>query len=151
MLTAKADEVDRVVGLEMGADDYVTKPFSMREMVARIRATLRRQQMAGQSVEAVAFEDEPLQVDLSKPAVTAGGTVVSLTPRELSLLRVLLAHRGRARSREQLLAEAWGDDEYIDPRTVDVHVRWLRRKIEPDPEHPRYVETVRGIGYRFAG
>jgi len=149
MLTAKAEEVDRVVGLEMGADDYVTKPFSMRELVARVRAALRRQEMLARSTEQAGFADEHLVVDLERPSVEAGGKPVALAPRELSLLRVLLAHRGRARTRQQLLNDAWGDDEYIDPRTVDVHIRWLRRKLEPDPEHPVYIETIRGIGYRF--
>jgi DNA-binding response OmpR family regulator len=150
MLTARAEEVDRVLGLEMGADDYVTKPFSMRELVARVRAALRRQEMVAQPSEHPRFDDGHLLVDLAGPAVEVGGEAVSLAPRELSLLRVLLIHRGRARTRQQLLDEAWGSDEYIDPRTVDVHVRWLRRKLEPDPERPRYIETVRGIGYRFS-
>jgi DNA-binding response OmpR family regulator len=150
MLTAKAEEVDRVVGLEVGADDYVTKPFSMRELVARVRAALRRQSMLAYPPEQPGFDDGHLTVDLTRPSVAVNGKPVALSPRELSLLRALLAHRGRARTRHQLLEEAWGSDEYIDPRTVDVHIRWLRQKIEPDPEHPRYIETIRGIGYRFA-
>jgi len=150
MLTARAEEVDRVVGLEVGADDYVTKPFSMRELIARVRAALRRQEMLARSQERPAFSDGHLAVDLEAPSVTVGGKAVLLAPRELSLLRVLLLHRGRARTRQQLLDEAWGSDEYIDARTVDVHIRWLRRKLEPDPDHPQYIETVRGIGYRFA-
>jgi two-component system response regulator RegX3 len=150
MLTAKAAEVDRVVGLEMGADDYVTKPFSMRELAARVGAALRRQEMVAQAPQSVGYDDGHLMIDLERPAVEVGGDPVALSPRELSLLRVLLAHRGRARSRQQLLDEAWGEDEYVSPRTVDVHVRWLRCKIERDPEKPRYIETVRGIGYRFA-
>jgi DNA-binding response OmpR family regulator len=150
MLTAKAEETDRVVGLEVGADDYVTKPFSMRELIARVRAVLRRQELAAQASEQPRFDDGHLVVDLEKPRVELAGSEVRLSPRELSLLRVLLAHRGRARTRQQLLDEAWGEDEYVDPRTVDVHVRWLRQKVEPDPEHPRYIETVRGVGYRFS-
>jgi DNA-binding response OmpR family regulator len=150
MLTAKAEEVDRVVGLEVGADDYVAKPFSMRELIARVRAALRRQDMLRRPQERITFGDARLAVDLDAPSVTVSGNVISLTPRELSLLRVLLLHRGRARTRQQLLDEAWGGDEYIDARTVDVHIRWLRKKLEPDPEHPHYIETVRGIGYRFA-
>jgi DNA-binding response OmpR family regulator len=150
MLTAKAEEVDRVVGLEVGADDYVTKPFSMRELIARVRAALRRQDMLGRPQERMAFSDARLAIDLDAPSVTVNGNMISLTPRELSLLRVLLLHRGRARTRQQLLDEAWGGDEYIDARTVDVHVRWLRKKLEPDPEHPQYIETIRGLGYRFA-
>jgi len=148
MLTAKAEEVDKVIGLEVGADDYVTKPFSMRELVARVRAALRRQAMLA-TVAVAGFEDERLSVDLERPAVAVEGRAVSLSPREWGLLKALLAHRGRARTRQQLLEEAWGGDEYIDPRTVDVHVRWLRKKLEPDPDHPAYLETVRGIGYRF--
>jgi len=150
MLTARAEEVDRVLGLEMGADDYVTKPFSMRELVARVRATLRRQEMLAQSADQPRFEDERLVIDLAGPSVEVEGSPVALTPREYSLLRVLLIHRGRARTRQQLLDEAWGSDQFIDPRTVDVHIRWLRQKLEPDPEHPAYIETIRGIGYRFS-
>ena len=150
MLTAKAEEIDRVVGLEMGADDYVTKPFGMRELVARVRAALRRQELFSRPGTPPTFADEHLSVDLEQPRVMKEGQEVSLAPRELRLLRVLLVHRGRVRTRQQLLEEAWGSDEYIDPRTVDVHVRWLRKKLEPDPERPRYIETVRGLGYRFA-
>ncbi len=149
MLTAKAEEVDRIVGLEVGADDYVTKPFSMRELVARARAALRRQNMLTQPSEEAGFDDGHITVDLAKPSVEVKGKPIVLSPRELSLLRALLAHRGHARTRHQLLEEAWGSDEYIDPRTVDVHIRWLRQKLEPDPDHPQYIETVRGIGYRF--
>ena len=149
MLTAKAEEVDRVVGLEVGADDYVTKPFSMRELVARVRAALRRQAMLVASAGQPSFADEHLTVDPEKPQVSVAGAPVVLSPREWGLLKALLAHRGRARTRHQLLDEAWGSDEYIDTRTVDVHIRWLRKKLEPDPEHPQYIETVRGIGYRF--
>ncbi len=149
MLTAKAAEVDRVVGLEMGADDYVTKPFSMRELVARVRAVLRRREMTEAVHDLASLEDAHLKIDLSRPEVLVRGEALTLTPRELALLKALLAHRGRARTRQQLLKEAWGEDEFIDPRTVDVHVRWLRRKLEPDAANPRYIETVRGIGYRF--
>jgi len=122
----------------------------MRELVARVRAGLRRQEMLAGGGPGAAFQDEHLVVDLERPRVMAGDAEVTLAPRELSLLRALLAHRGRARTREQLLTEAWGSDEYIDPRTVDVHIRWLRKKLEPDPDRPRYFETVRGIGYRFS-
>jgi DNA-binding response OmpR family regulator len=149
MLTAKAAEVDRVVGLEVGADDYITKPFSMRELVARVRAALRRQAMAARPATGATFDDGHLKIDLERPATEVAGRAVALSPRELGLLRVLLAHRGRARTREQLLNEAWGEAEYIDARTVDVHIRWLRKKIERDPGQPEYIETVRGIGYRF--
>jgi DNA-binding response OmpR family regulator len=150
MLTARAEEMDMVVGLEVGADEYVTKPFGMRALVARVRALLRRQEMALLPSQQSGYSDDYLVIDLSRPAVQTAGKDVALTPQELALLRVLLTHRGRARSREQLLEEAWGGDEYIDQRTVDVHIRWLRQKLEPDAEHPRYIETVRGIGYRFS-
>ena len=149
MLTAKAEEIDRVLGLELGADDYVTKPFSMRELIARVRAALRRQEMLAQGLEQPSYADDYLLIDLSRPAVEVQKQPVILAPRELGLLRALLANRGRVRSRQQLLKDAWGDEEYIDPRTVDVHIRWLRQKLEPDPEHPIYIETVRGLGYRF--
>jgi DNA-binding response OmpR family regulator len=149
ILTARASETDRVIGLEVGADDYVTKPFSMRELIARVRAALRRQSLAQQSVEQSQFRDERLSVDFERPSVRVEGEEVQLSPQELSLLKALLAHRGRVQTREQLLEEAWGDAEFVTQRTVDVHIRWLRQKLEADPEHPRYIETVRGIGYRF--
>jgi DNA-binding response OmpR family regulator len=150
MLTAKAEEVDRIVGLEMGADDYITKPFSMRELIARVRAALRRQEMFTAVPEELTFHDEHLQVDLAAPSVAVAGQTVLLTPRELALLRALLKHRGRVRTRQQLLEEAWGESEFIDARTVDVHIRWLRKKLEQDPDHPVYLETIRGLGYRFS-
>ena len=149
MLTAKAEEVDRVVGLEVGADDYVTKPFSMRELIARVRALLRRQAMLAQTSARLVFSDDHLALDLDRPCVEVEGKSVTLSARELALLRALVVHRGRVRTRRQLLEEAWGGDEYIDPRTVDVHIRWLRKKLEPDSERPRYIETIRGLGYRF--
>jgi DNA-binding response OmpR family regulator len=149
MLTARADEVDKVIGLEVGADDYVTKPFSMRELIARVRAALRRQRMLATPAGQAGFDDGHLAVDLERPSVSIDGDPVALSPREWGLLKALLAHRGRARTRHQLLEEAWGGDEYIDARTVDVHIRWLPKKLEPDPEHPQYIETVRGIGHRF--
>jgi two-component system, OmpR family, response regulator RegX3 len=151
MLTAKAAESDRVVGLEMGADDYITKPFSMKELAARIRANLRRQEMMLAPSDLPGFDDGRLLIDLSRPKITIAGEPVALAPREFALLKVLLTHRGRARTRQQLLEEAWGSDAYIDIRTVDVHIRWLRQKLEADAERPHYIETVRGIGYRFAG
>jgi len=149
MLTARAEEVDKVIGLEVGADDYVTKPFSMRELVARVQAALRRQSMLASPAAQISFDDGRIAVDLERPSVLIDGSPVALSPREWGLLKALLAHRGRARTRHQLLDEAWGGDEYIDARTVDVHIRWLRKKLEPDPDHPAYIETVRGIGYRF--
>lgn len=149
IVTARNEEVDRVTGLEVGADDYITKPFSMRELLARVRAVLRRQALSAARPVAPEFGDGHLTVNLERPSVEVKGRPVRLSPRELSLLRALLAHRGRARTRLQLLEEAWGSSDHYDPRTVDVHVRWLRKKLERDPENPVYIETVRGIGYRF--
>jgi DNA-binding response OmpR family regulator len=147
MLTARAAEGDRLVGLEAGADDYVTKPFGMRELIARVRAALRRQRMLQQPIEQ--FSDERLSLDFERPSVRVQGHEIQLSLQQLRLLRALVSHRGRVRTREQLLEEAWGGDEFVTPRTVDVHIHWLRRKIENDPEHPQYIETIRGMGYRF--
>jgi two-component system alkaline phosphatase synthesis response regulator PhoP len=121
----------------------------MRELVARVRAALRRREMGASPDAGAGFEDSHLHLDLVAPLIKVKGEAVALAPRELALLKVLLAHRGRARTRQQLLEEAWGGDDYIDLRTVDVHIRWLRQKLEPNPEKPVYIETVRGIGYRF--
>jgi two-component system alkaline phosphatase synthesis response regulator PhoP len=149
ILTALTDEVDRVAGLEIGADDYVVKPFSVRELIARVRAALRRQEMVAATDKAREFNDGYLVVDLDRPSVSVNGKPVALSPLERRLLGALLTHRGSARTRSQLLEEAWGSADYTDPRTVDVHVQSLRQKLEPDPKDPRYIETVRGIGYRF--
>jgi DNA-binding response OmpR family regulator len=149
LVTALGAEADRVLGLEVGADDYVTKPFSMRELLARVRAALRRQEMLASAPGEIQFDDGYLSVDTPRHEVSANGRVVGLSPREFGLLQVLLRHRGHVRTRSQLLQEAWGGDEYVDPRTVDVHVHWLRQKIEPDPDEPKYIQTVRGLGYRF--
>ncbi len=149
ILTARTDEVDRVAGLEIGADDYVVKPFSVRELIARVRALLRRQEMVAATDKAREFDDDYLVIDLDRPSVSVNGKPVALSPLERRLLEALLTHRGHARTRRQLLEEAWGSAEYTDARTVDVHVQSLRQKLEPDPKDPRYIETVRGIGYRF--
>lgn len=151
MLTAKADEVDKVVGLELGADDYVTKPFSMRELVARVRALLRRTEPNAEASEiaASAVTAGPLRLDLASHEVFLAGQPLSLQPKEYDLLAFLVRHPNRVFTRNQLLDQVWGEGAYVDPRTVDVHIRWLRKKIEPDPPHPRYIETVRGVGYRF--
>ncbi|MBI2864588.1 MAG: response regulator transcription factor [Chloroflexi bacterium] len=158
MLTAKDDEVDKVVGLELGADDYMTKPFSMRELLARLKAVLRRAQMLRQ--EAALGQDgsaaEPLvvgalHIDFRQHSVTLKGKQVPLKPKEFDLLAFLVAHKGQVLTREQLLERVWGYDYAGETRTVDVHVRGLREKIEANPSEPRLIETVRGVGYRFAG
>jgi DNA-binding response OmpR family regulator len=150
MLTARAEEIDKIVGLSVGADDYLTKPFSPRELVARLKAMLRRPRSLGQIVEdtppAQQFGD--LTLDEGRHEVTRRGSVVSLTAREFRLLTALAAHPGHVFTRSQLLERVWGDD-YYDDHVVDVHVANLRRKIEDDPANPRYVETVRGVGYRW--
>jgi two-component system, OmpR family, alkaline phosphatase synthesis response regulator PhoP len=149
MLTARAEEVDKIVGLSVGADDYVTKPFSPRELVARVRAMLRRPRSG-----ALADDAPPprtfggLAIDEARHAVSRAGQPIGLTAREFALLAALAAHPGRVFTRDQLLERVWGD-AYYDDHVVDVHVGNLRRKLEPDPARPRYVETVRGVGYRF--
>jgi DNA-binding response OmpR family regulator len=151
MLTARAEEIDKIVGLSVGADDYLTKPFSPRELVARVKAMLRRPRSSGQSVEDTApvqrFGD--LTVDQGRHEVTRRGDVVLLTAREFRLLTALVAHPGHVFTRSQLLERVWGDD-YYDDHVVDVHIANLRRKIEDDPANPRYVETIRSVGYRWA-
>jgi len=149
MLTARAEEADRVAGLEMGADDYVTKPFSMRELVARVRAVLRRT-AAAQDETGPVLERGGVRVDLDRHEATSDGKALELSPKEFDLLAYLLQHAGRTRTREQILGAVWGDDAFIDHRTVDVHVRWLRLKIEQDPANPQRLLTVRGVGYKFA-
>ncbi len=149
MLTARTEEVDRIVGLSVGADDYVTKPFSPRELVARIRAMLRRPRSTPSADDGPAPRSfGSLTIDEARHEVTRDGQPVPLTAREFVLLAVLAAHPGRVFTREQLLERVWGD-EYYDDHVVDVHVANLRKKIEADPARPRYVETVRGVGYRF--
>lgn len=148
MLTARGEEVDKVVGLEMGADDYVTKPFGMRELLARVRALLRRS-ATPEADEALQSGD--LTFDMKRREVRRDGQALDLKPKEMDLLLFFARNRGRAFSREQLLREVWGYDFYGDSRTVDVHVSWLRHKIEPEPHRPVRLVTVRGIGYRFEG
>jgi len=149
MLTAKTGEVDKVVGLELGADDYVTKPFSMRELLARVRALLRRAEKPAAEAEVVTAGG--LQIDLAKREASKRGQPLSLKPKEFELLAFFLRNRGRAFSRDQLLDQIWGYDFAGDTRTVDVHVRWLRQKIEDNPAKPTRLITVRGLGYRFEG
>lgn len=158
MLTARTEEVDRVVGLEVGADDYLTKPFSMRELLARVKAQLRRvrlvrEEMSAQSTEAPAgklvFGD--LTIDLDRREVQRGDLPLHLKPKEYDLLLFLARHRGIVLTRDLILERVWGWNYDGGTRTVDVHIRWLREKIEPDPAHPTRLVTVRGIGYRFEG
>jgi DNA-binding response OmpR family regulator len=150
MLTAKADEIDKVVGLELEADDYVTKPFSMRELLARIRSLLRRASTtAGSDSQPLASGD--LELDLRRREASRSRQVLALKPKEFELLAFFLRNRGRAFNREQLLDEIWGYGFAGDTRTVDVHIRWLRQKIEDEPAKPIRLITVRGLGYRFEG
>jgi len=149
MLTARDDEVDKVLGLELGADDYITKPFSIREFRSRVRALLRRAQLSVQPDRTEMIELDDLQIDLARRTVEAHGEAVQLTYVEFELLRTLAGHPGRVYSRQQLLEALWGSSDYRDPRTIDVHVRHLREKIEADPSEPEFIFTVRGVGYRF--
>ncbi|MBE2998741.1 response regulator transcription factor [Nocardiopsis sp. HNM0947] len=148
MLTAKDSEIDKVVGLELGADDYVTKPFSSRELVARIRAVLRRRGEEEAPLPA-ALEAGPVRMDVERHVVTVRGDNVSLPLKEFELLEVLLRNAGRVLTRMQLIDRVWGADYVGDTKTLDVHVKRLRAKIEEDPSHPRYIVTVRGLGYKF--
>ncbi|MHB9130194.1 MAG: response regulator transcription factor [Armatimonadota bacterium] len=149
MLTAKAEEIDRVIGLEIGADDYLTKPFSMRELVARVKATLRRPVM--EAAHELVLSCRGVDIDLERHSVTVDGKPVVLSPKEFDVLATLLRNRGRAMSRDEILSLVWGDEgPYRDPHTVDVHVRWLREKVEPNPAEPERLLTIRGIGYKFA-
>lgn len=146
MLTARKEESDRVAGLELGADDYVTKPFSPRELAARVKAILRR---ARGRTDGEAEADQGLSLDTERRRVTVDGQPVELTFTEFELLRTLKSSPGRAYSRDDLLSRVWGTDFYGDTRTVDVHIRHLREKLQEDPVKPRFIETVRGVGYRF--
>jgi two-component system phosphate regulon response regulator PhoB len=145
-LTARSDEVDRVLGLEIGGDDYMTKPFSPRELIARVKAHLRREEMDS---EQGAVEIGPFRLDRTARRVFLESNELELTSTEFNLLEFFLTHPGRAYSREQLLESVWGEQRYVTPRTVDVHVRRLRERIEQHPDNPRYLTTVRGFGYRF--
>ena len=150
MLTARDDELDKVVGLELGADDYITKPFSIREFRSRVRALLRRASVPrAEPREAETIETDGLRIDLARRSVTSGGRPVQLTYVEFELLRTLAANPGRVFTREMLLRALWGDSDYREPRTIDVHVRHLREKLERNPREPEYIFTVRGVGYRF--
>jgi phosphate regulon transcriptional regulator PhoB len=147
-LTAKGEEIDRVVGLEMGADDYVVKPFSPRELLARVKAVLRRQARPAEQLEVIETRD--LRLDAATQEVIVRGEKVELSALEFKLLHYLASHPRRIFSRERLLDEVWGRDRFVTPRTVDVHIRRLREKIEREAHEPQYLQTVRGSGYRFA-
>jgi DNA-binding response OmpR family regulator len=156
MLTARDDEIDRVLGLELGADDYLTKPFSMRELLARVKAMLRRAKIGETEAAAPKAENKllasgNLEIDLTRHEAHLDGKVLELKPKEFDLLLFLMQNRGQAFSRDQLLERVWGWEFSGGSRTVDVHVRWLRSKVEKDPEQPVRIITVRGLGYRFEG
>jgi DNA-binding response OmpR family regulator len=151
MLTARDDELDKVVGLEIGADDYITKPFSIREFRSRVRALLRRAALGGQADGRDVIAANGLAIDLAKRTVTAHGRPVELTYVEFELVRTMAAHPGRVFSRQALLEALWGDYAYREPRTIDVHVRHLREKLETAPHSPQLIQTVRGVGYRIQG
>jgi DNA-binding response OmpR family regulator len=151
MLTARGEEIDRVLGLEVGADDYLAKPFSFRELLARIQAMLRRVQLDRQTPQPQHVSMGQLSMDPVARRVYKGDQEVQLSAREFDLLAILMKNAGRAMSRDELIKLVWGDDWVGDPRTLDVHVRWLRLKIEEDPATPQFIQTVRGFGYRFAG
>lgn len=148
IVSAKGTEMDKVIGLELGADDYIAKPFGVMELIARVRSALRR--TSGLSADkSQVLKGADLVLDRSRHEVTVAGAQAGLRPKEFALLELLLANKGRVLDRGTILARVWGEDEYIDYGTVDVHIRRLREKIEPIPERPRYVLTVRGVGYKF--
>ena len=149
MLTAKANEVDKIIGLEIGADDYMTKPFSVKELIARVRTILRRIQEGNKPAIKETFEFDGLAINYVSCAVNVDGRPVALSPTELKLLFFLSRNPGRVYSRDQILDHVWGDDTFITDRAVDVHIRRLRSQIEKDMDHPRYILTVRGFGYKF--
>jgi DNA-binding response OmpR family regulator len=151
ILTAKGEEVDKVVGLELGADDYVTKPFGMRELLARVRALLRRAEAGPATTERQVLTAGDVQIDTAARKALRDGKEIILKPREYDLLVFMLKNKGQAFTRDQILNQVWGYDYAGDTRTVDVHVRWLREKIEREPSKPTRLITVRGTGYRFEG
>ncbi len=158
MLTARDDEIDRVVGLEVGADDYLTKPFSMRELLARVKAMLRRVRLIREEIDSegnlpakkiISFDD--LVINLDRHEISLKGEPLALKPKEYELLVFLAQHRGNVLSRENILETVWGWEYIGDSRTVDVHIRWLREKVEANPASPTRIITIRGVGYRFEG
>ena len=148
MLTAKGDEIDKVIGLEIGADDYISKPFSIRELLARVKAHLRRENRGGESVAEV-VQLETLKIDFGQFKIIRKGKEISLTSLEVDVLRYLIGHDGKVVSRDDLLDKIWGYEKYPTTRTIDNHILKLRKKIEIDPNHPRHILTVYGGGYRF--
>ena len=150
MLTAKGEEIDKILGLEMGADDYITKPFSVRELLARVRALLRRSDLQKEIDKKETFTFRGLHVDFGSHVVTVNNEKVELSPTEFKLLRFLSQCPGRVYTRNQLLDHVWGDDAFVEPRTVDVHIKRLRSQIEKDLSKTQYILTIRGVGYKFA-
>ena len=150
MLTARGQVIDKVLGLKLGADDYLTKPFEMMELLARVEARLRRH-APKDTVDAEAYRFGAIQVDFRKAEVTRDGVPLELSAREYQLLRYFIEHRGATISRDELLNEVWGYNALVSTRTVDVHVAWLRQKVETNPRHPQYILTVHGMGYKFVG
>ncbi len=148
MLTAKGDEIDKVIGLEIGADDYISKPFSIRELLARVKAHLRRENRGGESVAEV-IQLETLKIDFGQFKIIRKGKEIDLTSLEVDVLRYLIEHNGKVVSRDDLLDKIWGYEKYPTTRTIDNHILKLRKKIEIDPNHPRHILTVYGGGYRF--
>ena len=149
MLTAKAGEADRVLGLELGADDYLTKPFSPRELVARVRAILRRANGSGQTDTLPAYRKGGLKIDFATYEVSVRGKTIKLTLKEFELLKFLVQNPNRVLNRDQLLDRVWGGETFVTPRTVDVHIRRLRKAIEKDDSQPKWILTLRGVGYKF--
>lgn len=149
MLTAKAGEADKVIGLEMGSDDYLPKPFSPREMVARVKAILRRSEPAAHTDGPAAYQRGPLKIDFSTYETFVQGKSIKLTLKEFELLRFLVQNPSRVLSRDQLLDRVWGGETFVSPRTVDVHIRRLRKAIEKDDRQPKWILTLRGVGYKF--
>lgn len=150
MLTAKGKSLDKILGLEMGADDYMTKPFNVQELMARVRALLRRSDFTKNIEKREAFTDRDLHIDYDSYEVSINGRKVDLGPTEMKLLMFLTRHPGRAYTRDQLLDQVWGDEAFVEPRTVDVKISRLRAAIETDKENPEYILTVRGIGYKYS-
>ncbi len=151
MLTARSEDVDKVMGLDLGADDYITKPFSVPELMARVRALLRRAESTAEPELPAMLEFGDVQLDFVRFTAARGGNPVHLTAKEFALIRFLAAHQGGAVRRDLLIDRIWGEDVYPTNRTVDTHILSLRSKLEPDPSHPRYLLTVHGVGYKFVG